>query len=111
MGWVRIESAVFAHPKLGRVPKATRWVWVAGIAYANEHLTDGLVPVEQLRTIDANAKDARLLVAAGLWEPVDGGWQIHDYGQYQASRAEVQAGRAAARARMSRLRRNGGEFA
>lgn len=51
------------------------------------------------------------LVAAGLWEPMEGGWQIHDYLDYNPSRdqvleereaqhqAKVRAGQASARAR------------
>jgi hypothetical protein len=35
------------------------------------------------------------LVDAGLWVEVDGGFQIHDYDQYQPSKEQVQAERAA----------------
>jgi hypothetical protein len=112
VGWVRIEDGVYAHPKILRTPKPARWAWVAGMAYANAYLTDGHVPAEALRIFDATRPEARALAAAGLWLPVDGGWQIHDYGDYQATRAQVEAERATARARMARRRRNGkGEFA
>lgn len=45
-----------------------------------------------------------LLVKAGLWERVEGGFRIHDYEQYQPSRASVMAEREAAKQRMERVR-------
>lgn len=51
-----------------------------------------------------------LLVEAGLWEPVSNeqgvltGYQVHDYADYQPSRDEVMAQRAAAQERMARAR-------
>ncbi|TQN27492.1 hypothetical protein FHX37_4212 [Haloactinospora alba] len=49
----------------------------------------------------------RKLVEAGLWEEIDGGYQVHDYLDYQASREQVEAGRkdAAARQKAWRERR------
>jgi hypothetical protein len=35
-----------------------------------------------------------LLLDNGLWEPVRGGYRIHDYEQYQPTRAQVEADRA-----------------
>src|SRR6476619_7621329 len=35
--------------------------------------------------------DRRHLVEAGIWEPVKGGWQIHDYLEYQPSKEEIQS--------------------
>ena len=45
------------------------------------------------------------LVETGLWEEVPGGYQIHDYLQYQPSKAKVMAERAAAQERMARRRK------
>ncbi|HEX9565593.1 MAG TPA: DnaD domain protein [Gemmatimonadaceae bacterium] len=39
-----------------------------------------------------------LLVVAGLWDEVDGGFQIHDYGDFQPTKAQVEAERAAKQA-------------
>lgn len=47
---------------------------------------------------------ARALVRVGLWEKRNGGWQIHDYLQFQFSRDEVLAKREAAKERMARVR-------
>jgi hypothetical protein len=44
-------------------------------------------------------------VRAGLWEISDTGWTIHDYLQYQPSRATREAGREAAKSRVSEYRK------
>ena len=107
MGWVRIDDGVYDHVKLRRVSKGARWLWVAGIAFANRQLTDGLLPKWALSSMDGTSREARELVAAGLWEKADDGWHIHDYGEYQSSRERVVSERAAARKRMAERRRNG----
>ena len=53
-----------------------------------------------------------ILVYAGLWERVENGYQIHDYAQFQPSKADVEADRASARARMADVRaKRGGSSA
>lgn len=37
----------------------------------------------------------KLLVCAGLWDEVDGGYQIHDYADFQPTKAQVESERAA----------------
>jgi hypothetical protein len=108
VGWVRLEDNVYDHPKLIRVSKGTRWVWVAALAYSNRHLTDGFVPKKALKLVEGSPADARHLVHNGLWEIVDGGWLIHDYAKYQKSRTQVENERASARDRMGRIRSNNG---
>lgn len=52
-----------------------------------------------------------ILVQYGLWDEVDGGYRVHDFADYQPTKAEVlaarakkvKAGRAGARARIARL--------
>jgi hypothetical protein len=60
--------------------------------YCARLLTDGFVPRAQVRKLadldDAQAQ-AKQLVNAGLWEAVDGGYQIHDYLDYNPSRDDV----------------------
>jgi hypothetical protein len=49
-------------------------------------------------------KDARDLIAAGLWVKVPDGWQIHDFLDRNPSREKVEAERAAARKRVADAR-------
>ena len=88
MSWVRLDDGVWAHPKLLAVPRATRWAWVAGLAYSSAYHREGRLAHSELRPIGASARDAGALVLAGLWVPEDGGWRIHDYGDYQPVNGE-----------------------
>lgn len=101
MTWVRIDDAAPLHPKLLRVGAEAAWLWVAGLAYANRHVTDGDVPREALPALYPHddlgrAKLIRIaerLVEVGLWTAREGGgWSIHGYAEYQreAMRSSVE---------------------
>ena len=118
MAWVKIDDHFDEHPKLAEVGPVGWGVWLAGLAYANRNLTDGFIPFSVAESIggrwrvyirdgqgcrvwritrssghvgeDVDAEwVATLLVEAGLWEEADGGYQIHDYLDYQPSKEEV----------------------
>jgi hypothetical protein len=57
------------------------------------NLTDGFVPRSAMTILGATARDASSLVKSGLWEMADGGWQFHDWLDYQPSREQVIAER------------------
>lgn len=102
MSWVRIHDGAFDHPKLvGLSDKAFRlWVW--GLSYAQQHLTDGRLP---LVAIPARLKRASAdLTQGGLWDQSDGGYAIHDYLEWNESRAVVQQKRTEARERLAGAR-------
>jgi hypothetical protein len=102
MPWVKIDDGIVDNLKTLKVwaqdPEAFA-LDVRGIAYCAKQLTDGLVPDEILALWYAG-KDERLaelvdiLVGAGRWERADGGYTIHDFLEYNKSRAEVEAERA-----------------
>ncbi len=100
MAYVRIESTVPRHPKFLAAGPAACWLWVCGTAYVQDHLTDGFIPAAVVAHLGvANPrKSIDALVSSGLWEAVDGGWQIHDYLQHNMSREAVEAIRADKRA-------------
>lgn len=101
MSWVRIDDGFEDHPKVEPLSDAAHRLWVRAACWCkkptNEH-TLGFVPRGMLRTIAKNTaplprleKLASELVTAtaggifehGLWEPVDGGWQFHNWATYQ----------------------------
>jgi len=96
MTWVRLADDFADHPKLAEAGPLAGWLWVCGLAYANKHLTDGYLPTAAVRRL-ADVEDpfrlAARLVASGLWEPADGGYRIHDFGEYQPSAESVRAER------------------
>lgn len=95
MTWVRVEPDAPYHQKLQRVGVEGFGLFVAGLCYANRCLTDGLIHQHALPAVFPGAPRRRLeslagqLVAAGLWEVVEGGWRVHDFHQYQPTKAEA----------------------
>lgn len=62
----------------------------------------GFVPADELPPADA--KTAPLLVEVGLWDEVEGGYQFHDFGEYNPTRDQVDAKRRADRERVASKR-------
>lgn len=114
MGWVRIDDHFDEHPKMVQVGPTVWGVWLASLAYANRNLTDGFIPDGQVRRLTAFegvrcAAVTKVLVGSALWDRVDGGYRIHDYEQYQPTKAEVLESRAKTADRIARWReRNAG---
>lgn len=96
MAWIRLDDQIAHHPKFNQVGPVASWLWVCCLGYAQKFLTDGFIPAASVRmvgTVTNTASHVRKLVAANLLEVVDGGYQIHDYLEYNASAAEVRSDR------------------
>jgi hypothetical protein len=110
--WLKIDDRIVDHPKmfaaarhLGRRGHARAFgVYMAGLCYANGHLTDGFLAesvVESFK-IDRTPTEVAQVLAfpeIGLWENVAGGWRIHDYHQFNPKAADVKEKLAADRDR------------
>ncbi len=110
MPYVKIEDGIFRNPKMVSVGSGAKLIYVASICYCGSSLTDGFVPTNAVRMLGADtaigtpAKSVKELVGAGLWREVEGGYQVHDYLQYNESSDKVQAKKDAARDRMNKRR-------
>ena len=116
MPWVRLDEEFPDHPKVVTAGPLAGWLHVCALAYCNRHLTDGFVPRAQVGRLvnwtgilDVEARDAssdvsdvpdvdpyvlaNRLVGLGIWEQRQGGFAIHDFLDYQPSRAEIEAQR------------------
>lgn len=121
MVWVRIDENFAQHPKVLRAGPLGMAMQIAALCYCNRHMTDGFVPKQIAKgLLDLDGLGMRMsgnglmgagldaewhlvvedLVEAGLWDEVDGGWQIHDYLDFQPSRQQIQ--------RVSETRREAG---
>lgn len=89
MTWVRLDDSFPTHPKISRLSDAQFRYYVIALCYASRHLTDGLVIPEALPRTHPSVPVA--LVAAGLFEKTPNGLIIHDFLDFQRSRAEVLA--------------------
>ena len=127
--WVKIDDKFPQHPKIASAGPLAIAMQVAGLCYCNRELTDGFIPRSIARTLldwQIEREDGRLFTIAvtcgmmgddlssqwvidllcetGMWEEVIGGYQIHDYLDYQPSREQVLAERDQAKERMQRVR-------
>lgn len=91
MPHVRVETSVPRHRKFVKAGPAPSWLWLCGNCYCQDSLTDGFIPEDALPYLGVkNAKQlAQHLVAAGLWDEVAGGWQVHDYLDHNRSAAQI----------------------
>jgi hypothetical protein len=92
VSWVAIDDKFPRHPKvlaLGKHCVAGKAQHLDALCYSNEYLTDGFVP----REVISDPVAAKALVRVGLWETAKGGYMIHDYADYQPSKAEIEAKR------------------
>lgn len=112
MTWFKIDDGFSSHPKVMDVldsehPADAIAVWTMAGSYCARHLTDGRITVKQLRRLCADLDHeagARVLVEAGLWHEIEGGYEFHEWMDHQPSRDEVESKRAKSRERVTRYR-------
>lgn len=99
MAWVKLDDQAPRNEKMLAAGPSACWLWVCGIAHSQSQLTDGFVslavlPMIGVKGVGRTKRLAEQLVAAGLFERVEGGYQVHDYLDHNPSRAVVLAKRA-----------------
>lgn len=109
MPWVKLDDHFDEHPKLAEAGPLGIALWVSGLAYCNRNLTDGFIPYRVAHCLlsfegigifnGMQGQDvtcemvAGILVDAGLWEMDGRDYRVHDYLEFQPSKAEVIAAR------------------
>lgn len=105
MTWFKVDDSFYDHPKIFDAPDCAVALWVRAGCWSARNLTDGFVPANMpARLCDDPERAVRELIQRGLWKRVKGGYQFHDWSDYQPTRASVEEQRAAARERMRKLR-------
>lgn len=109
MTWFKVDDGFYDHPKVVDLPLAAVGLWALAGAYCARHLTDGVITDRQIRAIGGTRKQAAALVSAGLWSADDAPpsarrYAFNDWGDFQPSRADVEAKREEARERMAAAR-------
>lgn len=109
MSWVRRDDQASIHRKVAPLDDATYRLWSEAIEWCSRSKTDGRIAADELGEIKRGTRPrAAKLVARGLWHAAGtrcdspkcapsgpDGWVIHDYLDYNPSRAKVLADRAA----------------
>lgn len=94
MTWAKLDDSFPENIKISGLSDRLFRLHVTAICYAARNLTDGEIPENQLRKLGGNQKLAKALSEAGLWETTSrGSYVIHDYLEYNPSRADVDAER------------------
>jgi hypothetical protein len=129
--WVRFDDQFPIHRKVDGLSDAAYRLHTSAIFWSARNLTDGFVSREDLDGVTARvrtpARFAAECVKRGVWHgarqscpsekcpgPVDSdGWVIHDYWEYQPSKAQVTRDRGATARRQAKWRasHNGGSNA
>jgi len=103
----RLDTGWHANAKVIALP----WQGIAlhawSISYCDAQLTDGFIPEGAWWSKRGVLVGVKALVAAGLWEPTEGGYELHDYTDYNRTKAQVIAQREEDRVRKESGRTNG----
>jgi len=85
-----MDDTFWTNPKLQRLSDKAHRLYMRGLGYCSQHLTDGVLDATALRTLNATARHCDELVAGGCWDVVpDGGYTVHDYLEFNFSREEI----------------------
>jgi hypothetical protein len=103
MTWIRIDDTLPDHPKLIGLPDNAFRLYITILCYSSRYLTDGFIPSPVADRLGHAGTFGELNVA-GLIQPLDGGWQIGNYSEYQSTKADVEEKKAHNRERTKRWR-------
>ena len=97
LSWYRADTSFASHDKVlelvevyGQKGKAAGFVYQCMIGLSVGHGGDGMIKKTSLRAAHGTPGDAGILVAVGLWEPIDTGWRIVNFGTRQVVGAAQQ---------------------
>lgn len=92
--WARMDTQWPLNPKFLILAEDKKWraiaVFWGSVGWCVAQGNAGFVPAYVLPMIHGTRREAAELIDVGLWEPAQGGWQVHDFGDYQLSNEEHQ---------------------
>lgn len=110
MPWFKVDDQLHDHRKARLAGTHAMGLWVLSGSWCGANPDDGFIPENVVIRWEPRAyrKLAQRLVDAGLWsvDELDGeaGWRFHDWGDFQPTKEEIEAEKAAARLRMKKRR-------
>ena len=107
--YIKLVVEALTDPKLLDVGPQGRDLWVRGLLYSKQQMTDGEIPLSALKIVGAGHRNptatAAQLCHVGLWKRTPNGFSVGEIWQkYQTTRAEVEQKRAAWRERKAKQR-------
>lgn len=114
MPWFALDDGFDTHPKVRKAGNAAVGLFVRLGVHATKHLTEGHLDGAIVRDYGTDATVRKLITVGMLHgpghacqrcpQPAEDGYFIHDYLDYNKSRAQIEAAREAARKRQQRGR-------
>lgn len=95
MAWFKVDDQLHSHPKARRAGLEAMGLWLVAGSHCMSYLTDGFVEEWFVLSWPNGAELAERLVGTGLWLRGDGGWQFHDWAEFQPTKVRVEAERSA----------------
>ena len=99
MTWVVLDDKMPEHPKIVGLSDGAFRLHVSAIAYSNRHLTDGIISADMVAQLMPRYRKNFLdeLLRRAVWVELvpDECYEIHDYLDWNKSRAEVSQQRKA----------------
>jgi hypothetical protein len=95
--WARFDDRFHENRKIKRAWRrcpSSIGLHVMAITYSAGHLTDGFVDVDfvedRMPAKRARQRAVEVLVDVGLWSPCDEGWSIHDFAEFNETKADIE---------------------
>lgn len=97
MAWLKLDDQIFLNRKVAQCDANTKLLYIVGLSYCANQLTDGYIPETTLPLLAGMAgldwqiakQSAGKLLDVCLWIATQNGWQIPDYLDYNPSRDQV----------------------
>jgi hypothetical protein len=97
MVWFKIDDGFPNSKPVLRIPRRHRasaiGLWTLAGAWSAKELTDGHIAEHLIEEFASTPAMARNLVACGLWEEGENGWNFRNWGKWQPTREQVEADR------------------
>lgn len=108
MPWFNVDDGFSNSKPVLRIPRRYRCtaigLWTLAGSWSAKELTDGFIPDHTLEEFASTTAMAGILVKAGLWREVVGGWQFEGWEKWQKTKEQVLAFRAAEAERKRKAR-------
>lgn len=97
MSWLKLDDQIFYNRKVAQCDTNAKMLYIVGLSYCANQLTDGFIPTGTLPLLAGMAgldwqianQSAGKLLEVCLWFATPNGWQIPDYLEYNPSREQV----------------------
>ncbi len=89
MAWAKLDDKFHGNPKVLQASLPALGLYALGLSYCCDQLTDGQLSRKVVAGWKGWKPAADDLVRVGLWEETPGGYVVHDYLQWNASRQQI----------------------